>query len=244
MDLEYMDAVISKLPRKRVRFYPTPFHALPNLSRTYGINLFLKREDLAGPGAISGSKTRLAEFIIGRALEDGVTHLITQGAHLTNSGLQFAAACLSMTMMTGSPLEISSKFRRWSARSALSSKAPGAGCAVPSQPDLCRASWTCPVRRPRRIWPRPRRVCPPPSRPRRIREPFSDLRTESCARIRKGFADWVRGSAAGFGVWDAWRGAVGLGVRCSAREPPGATCGTRNRRAHSDSAGSPVSRTR
>jgi D-cysteine desulfhydrase/L-cysteate sulfo-lyase len=54
----------------------------------------MKREDLAGPSAISGSKTRLAEFILGRALEEGVTHLITQGAYLTNSGLQFAAASL------------------------------------------------------------------------------------------------------------------------------------------------------
>lgn len=36
----------------------------------------------------------MAEFILGRAVADGVTHLITQGAYLTNSGLQFAAACL------------------------------------------------------------------------------------------------------------------------------------------------------
>lgn len=95
MDLTRFDAAIDALPRRRVGFYPTPFHALPNLSESLGINLFLKREDLAGPSAISGSKTRLTEFILGRALADGVTHLITQGAHLTNSGLQFAAACLS-----------------------------------------------------------------------------------------------------------------------------------------------------
>lgn len=95
MDFTQFDAAISKLPRHQVGFYPTPFHALPNLSAAYGINLFLKREDLAGPSAISGSKMRLAEFILGRAIEDGVTHVITQGAYLTNSGLQFAAACLS-----------------------------------------------------------------------------------------------------------------------------------------------------
>ncbi|GAA0594570.1 hypothetical protein GCM10010174_07180 [Kutzneria viridogrisea] len=95
MDFTQFDTAIDKLPRRRVGFYPTPFHALPNLSAAYGINLFMKREDLAGPSAISGSKTRLAEFILGRAVEEGVTHLITQGAYLTNSGLQFAAACLS-----------------------------------------------------------------------------------------------------------------------------------------------------
>lgn len=95
MDLTHLDTVISQRPRHRVGFYPTPFHALPNLSAEYGINLFMKREDLAGPSAISGSKMRLAEFVLGRAVEAGVTHLITQGAYLTNSGLQFAAACRS-----------------------------------------------------------------------------------------------------------------------------------------------------
>ncbi|MDX3354382.1 pyridoxal-phosphate dependent enzyme [Streptomyces sp. ME01-24h] len=95
MDFPQFDTTISKLPRSRVGFYPTPFHALPNVSSAYGINLFMKREDLAGPSAISGSKMRLAEFILGRALENGVTHVITQGEYLTNSGLQFAAACLS-----------------------------------------------------------------------------------------------------------------------------------------------------
>lgn len=54
----------------------------------------MKREDLAGPGAISGSKVRVAELIIGQALKDGVDTIITQGAYLTNSGLQFAVAAL------------------------------------------------------------------------------------------------------------------------------------------------------
>ena len=96
MDFTHFDTAINKLPRCRVGFYPTPFHALSNLSAAYGINFFMKREDLAGPSAISGSKMRLAEFILGRALENGVTHVITQGEYLTNSGLQFAAACLNV----------------------------------------------------------------------------------------------------------------------------------------------------
>ncbi|MGP3940021.1 hypothetical protein [Streptomyces sp. 6N106] len=64
-----------------------------NLSATHGVNFFLKREDMAGPGTLSGSKTRLAEFIIGQALGEGVTHVISQGVYLTNSGMQFATAC-------------------------------------------------------------------------------------------------------------------------------------------------------
>ena len=93
MDLLELGKLVADLPRKKIGFYPTPFHALENLSREYRINFFLKREDLAGPGTISGSKTRLSEFILGRAIEDGVTHVITEGVYLTNSGLQFAAAC-------------------------------------------------------------------------------------------------------------------------------------------------------
>ncbi|ONI75102.1 hypothetical protein ALI144C_40835 [Actinosynnema sp. ALI-1.44] len=93
MDSAELDRLIAKLPRKRIGFYPTPFHRLDNLSATYGVDFFLKREDMAGPGAASGSKTRLAEFILGQALADGVTHVITQGVYLTNSGMQFAVAC-------------------------------------------------------------------------------------------------------------------------------------------------------
>ncbi|KAF5575056.1 ACC deaminase [Fusarium pseudocircinatum] len=83
---------IDQLPRAPVGFYPTPFHQLHNMPKKLGINLYMKREDLAGPSAISGSKVRLSEFILGQAVKDGYTHIITHGAHLTNSGLQFAAA--------------------------------------------------------------------------------------------------------------------------------------------------------
>lgn len=93
MDTRTVRDHVAKLPQTRIGFYPTPFHRLSNLSKTYGVNIFMKREDLAGPGSISGSKTRLSEFILGRAVRDGYTHVITQGVYLTNSGLQFAAAC-------------------------------------------------------------------------------------------------------------------------------------------------------
>jgi|HubBroStandDraft_1064217.scaffolds.fasta_scaffold02139_12 L-cysteate sulfo-lyase len=90
--LAELEHLVAKLPRRRIGFYPTPFHKLENLSRLYGVSFFMKREDMAGPGTISGSKTRLAEFIIGQALKDGVDTIITQGAYLTNSGMQFVTA--------------------------------------------------------------------------------------------------------------------------------------------------------
>ncbi|AOI60663.1 1-aminocyclopropane-1-carboxylate deaminase/D-cysteine desulfhydrase [Burkholderia diffusa] len=92
MQLSELEALLDKLPRKRIGFYPTPFHKLENMSRAHDINLFMKREDMAGPGSLSGSKMRVAELIIGQALEDGVDTIITQGAYLTNSGMQFATA--------------------------------------------------------------------------------------------------------------------------------------------------------
>lgn len=92
MDVPTLREHLAKLPRAQIGFYPTPFHQLNNLSKSYGVNLFMKREDLAGPGTISGSKTRLSEFILGQAVKEGYTHVITQGVHVTNSGLQFAAA--------------------------------------------------------------------------------------------------------------------------------------------------------
>ena len=94
MKLSELKQLFDRLPRKSIGFYPTPFHKLDNFSREYGVNLFLKREDMAGPGAISGSKMRVAELIVGQAIADGVDTIITQGAYLTNSGMQFATAAL------------------------------------------------------------------------------------------------------------------------------------------------------
>jgi L-cysteate sulfo-lyase len=90
--LAELGQLIANLPRKQIGFYPTPFHKVENLSRIQGVNIFMKREDMAGPGTISGSKMRTAEFIIAQALREGVDTIITQGVYLTNSGLQFVTA--------------------------------------------------------------------------------------------------------------------------------------------------------
>lgn len=95
MRFDELERAISTLPRARIGFYPTPLHKVANISRRYGVDIYLKREDLAGPGAISGSKTRLAEFIIGEALQQGVTHVLTVGAYISNSAMQLGAAALA-----------------------------------------------------------------------------------------------------------------------------------------------------
>ncbi|GLQ12095.1 1-aminocyclopropane-1-carboxylate deaminase [Devosia yakushimensis] len=94
MTLDELEEYVTTLPRKRVGFYPTPLHKVENLSKKYGIELYLKREDLAGPAAASGSKVRLAEFIVGEALQNGVTHILTVGAYISNSATQLAAVAI------------------------------------------------------------------------------------------------------------------------------------------------------
>jgi L-cysteate sulfo-lyase len=94
MTLEELEAYVANLPRKAIGFYPTPFHKVENISRKYGVDIYLKREDLAGPAAASGSKIRLAEFVVGEALQQGVTHILTVGAYLSNSATQIASAAI------------------------------------------------------------------------------------------------------------------------------------------------------
>lgn len=88
-----MDKVES-LPRARIGFYPTPLHKVEHISKRYGVDIYLKREDLSGPGPIGGSKIRPSEFIIGQALRDGVTHILTVGGYISNSATQLATAAL------------------------------------------------------------------------------------------------------------------------------------------------------
>ncbi|NRC57346.1 1-aminocyclopropane-1-carboxylate deaminase/D-cysteine desulfhydrase [Neoaquamicrobium sediminum] len=94
MTLDEIEEIVRRLPREPIGFYPTPFHKAKNISRKYGVDIYLKREDLSGPSAFSGSKIRLAEFVIGEALRDGVTHILTVGAYLSNSAGQLATAAI------------------------------------------------------------------------------------------------------------------------------------------------------
>jgi 1-aminocyclopropane-1-carboxylate deaminase/D-cysteine desulfhydrase-like pyridoxal-dependent ACC family enzyme len=94
MEFKELENYVLRFPRKSVGFYPTPFHKVGNISDKYNVNIFMKREDMAGPGTISGSKIRLAEFIVGSAIENGVTHILTVGAYLSNSAMQVAAAAI------------------------------------------------------------------------------------------------------------------------------------------------------
>ncbi len=81
-----------RLPRTRLGHFPTPLHEMPRLSAALeGPRLYVKRDDLTGL-ATGGNKTRKLEFIVGKALEDGVDTLVTLGGPQSNHCRQTAAA--------------------------------------------------------------------------------------------------------------------------------------------------------
>ncbi|NUM88583.1 MAG: D-cysteine desulfhydrase family protein [Bdellovibrionales bacterium] len=62
---------------------PTPLHRLPKLSKEWGVDLWVKRDDQTG-FEWSGNKIRKLEFIVHEALEKGATALITCGGVQSN----------------------------------------------------------------------------------------------------------------------------------------------------------------
>jgi len=88
--------MLTALPRTSLGFFPTPIHALPNLSarlrgQGHGPTLWVKRDDQTGLAA-GGNKTRKLEFLVADALVQGADTLITVGAPQSNHARQTAAA--------------------------------------------------------------------------------------------------------------------------------------------------------
>jgi D-cysteine desulfhydrase family pyridoxal phosphate-dependent enzyme len=79
-------------PRFRLATLPTPLQFAANLTRELGgPRIYLKRDDLTGL-AFGGNKTRKLEYLVGDALTQGATHLITCGGPQSNHVRQTAAA--------------------------------------------------------------------------------------------------------------------------------------------------------
>ena len=83
---------LTTLPRVRLGTLPTPLQFAPNLTRELaGPKIYIKRDDLTGL-AFGGNKTRMLEYLVGDALEQGATHLITEGQPQSNHVRQTLAA--------------------------------------------------------------------------------------------------------------------------------------------------------
>jgi len=62
--------ICKHLPREHLVPLPTPLEAAPRLSKLLGVEVFVKREDLAGLCA-GGNKACLMEFAIGALRKQG-----------------------------------------------------------------------------------------------------------------------------------------------------------------------------
>jgi len=62
---------------------PTPIESLPKLSREFGADLRVKRDDLTG-STLSGNKVRKLEYLLAEALDKGCDSIITCGAVASN----------------------------------------------------------------------------------------------------------------------------------------------------------------
>jgi L-cysteate sulfo-lyase len=100
--------MLTTLPHTSLGFFPTPLHALPNLSaRLGGPALWVKRDDQTGL-ATGGNKPRKLDFLVGAPLAQQADTLITVGAPQSNHARQTAAAAAksglkSALVLRGSP---------------------------------------------------------------------------------------------------------------------------------------------
>lgn len=84
--------LIEQVPKKPLGFFPTPLVRLDRLSAELGVDLWIKRDDFTGSNLFGGNKTRKLEFLIGKALAEGASAVITYGATQSNHAMQTAWA--------------------------------------------------------------------------------------------------------------------------------------------------------
>jgi len=87
---------ISRLPRIKLAHLPTPLEEVPRLSRALGgPRIFFKRDDLTGM-PLSGNKTRMFEFSLAKAIEEGAEVVVQSNAVQSNYSRQLAVACAKL----------------------------------------------------------------------------------------------------------------------------------------------------
>jgi len=90
---------ITDFPRVRLGILPTPLQKLDNMSREFGKNIYLKRDDMTGV-ALGGNKVRKLEFLLADALEKGVDTVMTTGQAQSNHAMLTAACANKLGMRT------------------------------------------------------------------------------------------------------------------------------------------------
>ncbi|UUV17400.1 pyridoxal-phosphate dependent enzyme [Fusobacteria bacterium ZRK30] len=88
-----IESLLEKIPKVKIGFFPTPLHKLKNISKEYGVDVYIKREDMSGPSSFGGNKVRKIEYIVGEAIEKNYDTLMTVGSYQSNAALQLAQYC-------------------------------------------------------------------------------------------------------------------------------------------------------
>src|SRR5262245_38769434 len=84
---------IEKLPRIRLANLPTPLEKCERLTQVLdGPEIWIKRDDQTGL-AFGGNKTRQIEFLLGQALGQGATDIVSGAGSQSNFCRQLTAAC-------------------------------------------------------------------------------------------------------------------------------------------------------
>ncbi|MDR3536774.1 MAG: D-cysteine desulfhydrase [Acetobacteraceae bacterium] len=96
---------LARFPRVRLFPAPTPLERLDNFSRALGgPEIWIKRDDCTVV-ATGGNKVRKLEWLVGEAVAQGATHLVTQGAVQSNHVRQTAAVARKFGMKCTALLE-------------------------------------------------------------------------------------------------------------------------------------------
>lgn len=86
-------------PRVSLGVFPTPLQKLENVSRDFGKNIFIKRDDMCGV-ALGGNKVRKLEFLLADALQQGADTVMTTGQAQSNHAMLTAACANKLGMKT------------------------------------------------------------------------------------------------------------------------------------------------
>lgn len=91
---------LENLKKIETGMYKTPIHKLENLSKKYGINIYIKRDDMTGY-ACGGNKLRKLDYLLKDALDHDCTVLLTYGGPQTNHGRLTAAVAARFGLKCG-----------------------------------------------------------------------------------------------------------------------------------------------
>jgi D-cysteine desulfhydrase family pyridoxal phosphate-dependent enzyme len=88
---------LNAIPRIPLAEYPTPLEHLPRLSAELGRPIYIKRDDVLGPG-LGGNKTRKLEYLLAEAQRQRQRKIVTFGGLQSNHARLTAAAANRLGM--------------------------------------------------------------------------------------------------------------------------------------------------